>query len=187
MEASAHDASGTGAAAGANESVLPLELAPVAWLLGKWAGVGLGQYPTIEEFRFFQEVTVTTDGRPFLTYHSRSWIVDDEGERIRPSGTEVGYLRPLPDNEVEFLLQHPTGITEVWFGRVEVTGLTDSVITGARLQLSTDGIMRTPTAKEVSAGLRLYGLVEGDLLWTYDMAAVGQPMQNHLSARLKRA
>ena len=98
---------------------------------------------------------------------------------------EVGYLRPLPGNEVEFLLQHPTGITEVWFGSVEITGMSDSVITGARLQLSTDGIMRTPTAKEVTAGVRLYGLVEGDLLWTYDMAAVGQPLQNHLSARLK--
>jgi hypothetical protein len=165
----------------------PPELAHLSWLLGSWAGVGLGHYPTISPFRFFQEVTYGHDGRPFLSYHSRSWLIDDDGNRIRPSGTEFGYLRPLPDNEVELLLQHPTGISEIWYGRVEVTDLVDAAITGARMELTTDGIMRTETAKEVNAGHRLYGLVAGELLWTYDMAAVGEPLQNHLSARLRPA
>jgi hypothetical protein len=30
----------------------------------------------------------------------------------------------------------------------------------------------------------MYGLVQGKLLWTFDMAAVGKPMQNHLAASL---
>ncbi len=45
---------------------------------------------------------------------------------------------------------------------------------------------RTATSKEYSAGQRLYGLVKGDLYWTFDMAAMGQVMQNHLAAQLKR-
>lgn len=164
--------------------VLPSELSHLSWLLGSWAGVGLGQYPTIDDFRFGQEVTFTTDGRPFLYYLSRSWILDEEGNRIRPSATETGYLRPLPDNEVELLLTHPTGFAEIWLGKVTITDIQDARITGARAELQTDGIMRTATAKEVNAGSRLYGLVNGELLWTYDMAAVEQPMSNHLSARL---
>jgi hypothetical protein len=32
----------------------------------------------------------------------------------------------------------------------------------------------------------MYGLVGGDLMWVMDMAAVGQPMQSHASAQLKR-
>jgi hypothetical protein len=163
---------------------LPAELAHLSWLLGTWSGLGLGQYPTIDDFRFSQEVTFRTDGRPFIGYTSRSWILDDEGQRIRPAGTETGFLRALPDNEVELLLTHPTGFAEMWFGRVTVTEIEQARIVGARMEIQTDGIMRSPKAKEVNAGHRLYGLVNNELLWTYDMAAVGQPLTNHLSARL---
>src|SRR5664279_3603046 len=33
------------------------DLAPLAFLIGRWQGVGVGGYPTIEDFRFGQEVT----------------------------------------------------------------------------------------------------------------------------------
>jgi hypothetical protein len=52
--------------------------------------------------------------------------------------------------------------------------------------MSTDVVVRTDTAKEVTAGHRLYGLIGADLGWAYDMAAMGQPLQPHLSAQLKR-
>jgi hypothetical protein len=79
-----------------------------------------------------------------------------------------------------------SGYAEVWYGKVEVTGIENAVITGARIELHTDVIARTRSAKEYTSGHRLYGLVEGDLLWAFDMAAVEQPLQSHLSARLKR-
>jgi hypothetical protein len=56
----------------------------------------------------------------------------------------------------------------------------------AKVELRTDGVMRSPFAKEYTAASRLYGLVESDLLWAMDMAAMGQPLQSHASARLKR-
>ena len=34
--------------------------------------------------------------------------------------------------------------------------------------------------------LEQLGLVSGDLYWTFDMAAVGKEIQNHLAAQLKR-
>lgn len=160
------------------------ELAHLSWLLGRWVGVGTGQYPTIEDFRFGQEVVFATDGRPFLTYWSRSWLLDDDGNQVRPLATESGFWRPRPNNGVEITLDHPTGFAEIWYGSVEVTGIENAVITGARAQLRTDAVMRTESAKEYTAGERLYGLVDGKMLWTFDMAAVGQPMQNHLAASL---
>jgi hypothetical protein len=165
---------------------LPDELAHLTWLLGRWVGVGTGQYPTIEDFRFGQEVSFSTDGRPFLTYWSRSWLLDDDGNQVRPLATESGFWRPRPNNGIEITLDHPTGFAEIWYGSVEVTGIENAVITGARAQLRTDAVMRTESAKDYTGGERLYGLIDGKLLWTFDMAAVGQPMQNHLAASLTR-
>ena len=67
----------------------------------------------------------------------------------------------------------------------EVLSIEEAKITSARARLATKWVGRTPSAKPVDAGDRLYGLMNGELMWTYDMAAVGQEMQNHLWARLK--
>ncbi|NUP51390.1 MAG: FABP family protein [Catenulispora sp.] len=160
---------------------------PLAFLLGTWAGAGVGGYPTIESFNFGQEVTFSyTPEKPFLKYESRSWLLDDEGNQVRPLAQESGYWRPQARTEengtagttrthLEVLLAHPTGISEIWVGEAD----------GAKIELRTDVVARTETAKEYTAGHRLYGLVQGDLLWAFDMAAMGQPMQSHLSAQLK--
>jgi hypothetical protein len=159
---------------------LPEDLHPdcarVAWLLGTWRGNGHGDYPTIEPFQFGQECIFTHDGRPFFHYLSRSWIVDGTGATVRNAAIETGFLRPKPDGGFEWLLTHHTGFVEIWHGTVD----------GPKLEMSTDAVARTSSAKEYVAGHRLYGLVEGDLLWAFDMAAVGQELQPHLWGRLIR-
>ena len=45
---------------------------------------------------------------------------------------------------------------------------------------------RTATGADVTAGRRLYGLVNGELMWAHDLAAFGQPLQSYASARLSR-
>jgi THAP4-like, heme-binding beta-barrel domain len=155
---------------------LPNELVPLAWLVGSWAGAGVGGYPTVEEFRFGQEVVFEHDARPFLRYSSRAWLLDDDGAFVRPLATETGFWRPQADGAVEVTLSHPTGFAEIWIGTVS----------GPRIELRTDVVARTSSAKEYTAGHRLYGLVDGDLAWAFDMAAVERPIQPHVSARLKR-
>lgn len=156
---------------------LHADVMPLAFLLGHWQGNGHGDYPTVEKFTFAQELAFTHDGRPFLHYLSRTWLLDEEGESVRPLAVETGFFRPRPGGEVEVLLTHPTGVAEIYYGAVD----------GAKIQLRTDAVARTASAQEYTAGYRLYGLVEGDLLWTFDMAAVGQPLQSHIWARLQRA
>lgn len=168
-------------------SGLPVELMPLSWLLGRWVGVGVGGYPTVPEFRFGQEVDFSTDGRPFLSYWSRTWLLDENGQQVKPLAMETGFWRPRPDNTVELVLAHPTGYAEVWVGQITVSGIENAVITGAKAELHSDVVARTASAKEYTSGQRLYGLVQGDLLWAYDMAAVGHPLTSHVSARLKRA
>jgi len=150
---------------------------PVAWLLGTWRGNGRGDYPTIEAFGFGQELIFTHDGRPFFHYLARAWIVDEQGEKIREGAIETGFLRCRPEAGVELLLTHNTGFAEIWHGEAA----------DGKLTITTDAIARTESAKEYVAGTRLYGNVAGDLLYAFDMAAMGEPLQPHLWARLQRA
>jgi hypothetical protein len=151
-------------------------LAPLSFLLGRWEGAGVIGYPTIESANFGQEITFGHNGKPFLIYSSRTWLLDADGQIGRPLAVECGYWRPQPGGQLELVLAHPTGITEIYLGE----------ITGTKIEMATDAVVRTATAKEVTAGRRLYGLIGSDLAYAYDMAAMGQPLQAHASAQLKR-
>lgn len=173
---------GTQRPAGAGAGGLPEQfelhpgLAGLRFLVGRWEGAGVVGYPTIESANFGQEISFSHNGKPFLIYSSRTWLLEKDGTIGRPLATETGYWRPQDDGALEVVLAHPTGIAEIYLGQV----------TGTRIEMATDAVARTATAKEVTAGRRLYGLIGADLGWAYDMAAVGQPLQSHVSAQLKR-
>ena len=150
---------------------------PLAWMLGTWRGNGHGDYPTIEPFEFGQELIFTHDGRPFFHYMSRAWVTDASGEKLRDGAVETGFVRCRPEGKVEVLLSHNTGFVELWHGEAAA----------GKLELTTDAVVRSDSAKEYVAGKRLYGNVEGDLLYAFDMAAMGQALQPHTWARLVRA
>ena len=151
-------------------------LAPLLFLLGRWEGAGVVGYPTIESARFGQEISFSHNGKPFLIYQSRTWLLDEAGNLGRPLATETGFWRPQEDGRLEVVLAHPTGIAEIYIGE----------IAGTKIEMATDAVVRTSSAKEVTAGRRLYGLIGPDLGYAYDMAAMGQPLQAHVSAQLKR-
>ncbi|MFD0144811.1 MULTISPECIES: FABP family protein [unclassified Streptomyces] len=154
------------------------QLAPVTGLLGTWSGEGRGGYPTLdEEFTYAQEVTFSHDGRPFLHYEARAWLLDADGAPLRPSARESGWWRIQPEGRVEALVTQPTGIAEILVGRAGA----------GTVDLSSHEVALTPTAKEVNGTRRRYTLVdEGTLDFVHDLAAVGQPLQHHLSVRLRR-
>lgn len=155
------------------------DLAPLAFLVGTWRGGGVGGYPSLErDFAYGQQVTFTHNGNPALAYTSRSWLLDADGNVLGPGAAESGFWRATGDGPdgVELVLAHATGLAEVWVGRAD----------GERVELRTDVVARTATAKEVTAGHRLYGLVDGELMYAYDMAALGHELAPHLSARLRR-
>ena len=81
-------------------------------------------------------------------------------------------------HEIELLLTHPFGVLEMYVGRRDPAK--------PIIELRTDGVLRSPEAKAYNAGARMYGLAQSQLFWAMDMAAVGQDLQSHVSAQLKR-
>ena len=193
---------------------LPAELVPLSWLIGVWEGSGVIDYKVVDgsiSHEFGQRVSFSHDGMPYLNYTSFTWLFPDEpdGEPV-PLAAETGYWRlerelgdgdagpallpavgptHYPDAEsvetlrnadggfdLEVSLVHPGGVTELYLGQVK----------GPRIDLATDAVMRTAGAKDYAAATRLYGLVEGHLLWAWDIAALGQDLRTHASARLAK-
>ena len=148
---------------------LPPVLEPLAFLLGTWHGEGQGRYPTIDDFTYREESRFSFPGKPVVAYQQRTWVLPDG----LPSHAEVGYLRPVPGG-AELVVAHPSGVVEVSGGTV----------TGTRLELVSEAVHVTPTAKSVTEVRRSYER-RGDVLWyRLDMAAVGEPLHFHLEAEL---
>ena len=183
------------------------EVYPLAWLVGRWRGEGVVKYPGIDETPFVQDVVFDHDGGPYLRYESTLRVLEaevpatvpDEGEWPESApealdaaaaegtvwSTETGYWRVSTDrpegleeerHPLEVLLADPSGRVSVYLGAVG----------NGRVDLASDLIARTGTAAEIAASKRLFGLVEGQLLWVWELAAFGEPLQSYASAKLTR-
>ena len=150
------------------------DLAPLAFLLGTWRGEGDGEYPTIEPFRYHEELVFEHVGDPFLLFRQSSWLAGDDA----PLHFERGFLRPgVRPDAVELTLAHPLGLTEV----------AESTLFGAELSFASTSVGRTGTGSAVTALRRHYRL-DGDVLsYEIDMAMDETAMTRHLVAELRRA
>jgi len=191
------------------------DLVPLAFLLGNWQGAGVAELDgaarqstdaegssggsaeggpegssedasgdaaegasETEKCNFGQEVTFSHDGRDFLEYVSHTWQLDAEGEKVRPLETETGYWRIDAERQVEVVMVRDQGVAEVWYGE-----LADGK---PQIDLATDAIARTPSAGPYTAGKRLYGYVNGDLMWVGERATPETALRPYMSAHLKK-
>ncbi|CAN5572799.1 FABP family protein [soil metagenome] len=165
---------------------------------------------------FIHRVSFSHDGGTYLNYAASAWLLDDspasdEGERARTSlVSEMGYWRlsrtatdaeagpgllppfgaPIARTaddveelrnaeggfDIEVSIVHSDGISELYLGAIR----------GPRIDMATDAVVRTAGAKVYAAATRMYGLVDGHLLWAWDIAALGRELSSHASARLQR-
>lgn len=152
-------------------------LAPIAVLLGTWAGEGAGEYPTIDSFGYREEITFAHVGKPFLIYNQKTRALDDG----RPLHAETGYIRVPAAGRLELVLAHPTGVTEIAEGTMAVA---DDVVD---IELSATMIGLTSSAKSVTALGRSFRIAGDELTYTLRLGAVGLPLQHHLAATLRRS
>jgi nitrobindin-like protein len=147
-------------------------LKPVAFLLGTWRGEGEGQYPTIQPFRYREEIRFSHNGKPFLIYAQRTEAIDTG----QPMHGEAGYLRLVGDGRVEFVIAQPIGYAEISLGRVD----------GQRIDVESSSVGRTPTAKPVTSISRSLWLDGETLRYELKMGMESVPLARHLVASFRR-
>lgn len=158
---------------GAPNFPLHPDLAGLEFLLGTWTGEGRGWYSTIAPFAYGEEARFSHVGKPFLAYSQRTWALDDG----RPMHSESGYWRPKPGGAIELVLAHPTGHVEIQEGTLE----------GTTISLSSRLVGATTSAKAVT-GIRRAFELDGEVLrYSMSMEAVGEALQEHLAAELRRS
>ncbi|QVQ50785.1 FABP family protein [Spiractinospora alimapuensis] len=163
----------------------------LSFLVGRWEGVGVTDFPDGEEQQFGQEVEFIRRTDSYLEYRATAWRLNADGTPATTLTSESGYWRARPDAEraaeendgepaphVEALFVHPEGFTELYYGTVFAN----------RIELVTDAVLRSDTAGEVAGGHRLYGLIGADraaLGYAWDLH--GGEGKRQMSAQLKRA
>ncbi|MCR2812818.1 MULTISPECIES: FABP family protein [Microbacterium] len=190
---------------------LPADLVPLSWLLGVWEGTGVIDYEDGEGRRFEGEfahrVSFSHDGGDYLNYTGHAHMLADPqtalvaetgfwrlaraatdvdagpgllpavAEPVNRTADDVEALRTAEGGfEIEVALVHSDGVSEIYVGQVR----------GPRIDIATDAVMRSASAKPYAAATRMYGLVDNHLLWAWDIAALGAPLASHASARLAR-
>ena len=156
------------------------ELLSVLPLLGEWHGEGVrsgGAAGSEADVRFGQWIRFSHDGRGFLAYESRTWRLTDDGAIAAADARESGFWRPRGADDVELLVTSPDGLVELYVGSARTT---------TSWELSTDVLARTPDAPDVSRAVRLYGIVDGALMYAIDRAGPDGPLRPLMSARLER-
>lgn len=173
------------------------EVYPLAWLVGTWSGRGVIDHPATGRKEFSQRLTFDHDGGPYLRFEStlrvadpgRSTVADDEASGSGADGTvwstETGYWRVSPErpegleadrHPLEVIVADAAGRMTLYVGAAG----------NGRVDLASDAMARTGSSADVRASKRMYGLVEGRLMWVEELAAFGEPLRNYASAELNR-
>ena len=147
-------------------------------LIGEWSGTGLGEFPTIEPFEYLETLIFAGDHRPFLHYEERTRRRNAGQTEYIPSHWESGFLRLLPNGEVELINTQGGGRLERLAGTLEETG------TGLILRLHSTAFLNDPRMVETSRTIAVDG---NQMHYTQNMytTAVPGPAQ-HVEARLNR-
>lgn len=144
----------------------------VAWLVGHWTGMGEGMRPGSDEhFACGMDIQFSHNEGDYLFYLAQVHELDDEGVAVKALAMESGFWRPDGKGGIEAVIADADGFIANWFGKVEP----------AKLELATDSVVTPASAKTpFSGGQRLYGMVNSQLLWSFDMATAETELAAYL-------
>lgn len=147
-------------------------------LVGVWRGEGQADTAVDGQYSFGQQLVFAHDGENYLSFESRIWKLDEEGNPVGPDQREAGFWRINLKDEIEFISTHSTGVVEIYYGQP---------VNERAWELEAASTMVTATGPTaLGPGKRLYGLMpNNDLGWVDERLIEGE-LRPRMSAQLKR-
>ncbi|MDD7582775.1 FABP family protein [Corynebacterium sp. 32222D000AT] len=147
-------------------------------LVGVWQGEGQAHGTDGNEYTFGQRLIIAHDGENYLSFSSRTWKIDSEGNPGEADVRESGFWRISPKDEIEMTYTSSTGIVEIFYGEP---------FNERAWQLESASTMVTETGpKNLGPGKRMYGLMPNNNLGWVDERLVDGEMRPYMSAELSR-
>ncbi|KAG5529028.1 hypothetical protein RHGRI_029634 [Rhododendron griersonianum] len=145
---------------------------PLSYLLGTWRGQGEGGFPTINSFKYGEQLNFSHPGnKPVIAYSQKTWKLNS-GE---PMHAESGYWRPKPDGTIEVVIAQSTGLVEVQKGTYDAE---EKVV-----KLHSELVGNASKVREIT---RVFKLVNEELVYVVEMATSLNSLQPHLKASLTK-
>ncbi|ANE04777.1 FABP family protein [Corynebacterium crudilactis] len=147
-------------------------------LVGVWRGEGQADTAEGGQYPFGQQITFSHDGENYLSYESRMWKLNEEGETVGSDHRESGFWRISLKDEIEFVFTHASGVVEIYYGQP---------LNERAWELESASTMVTATGPStLGPGKRLYGLLPTNELGWVDERLVGDALKPRMSAQLSR-
>lgn len=160
-----------GTMAGASPFPVHPSLLPLSYLLGTWKGEGEGGFPTINSFKYGEQLTFSHSGKPVIAYTQKTWKLAS-GE---PMHAESGYWRPKPDGSIEVVIAQSTGLVELQRGNYDAEKMV--------VNLQSEVVGNASKVKEIT---RTFEIVNNELSYVVQMATNLVTLQPHLKATLRK-
>lgn len=154
----------------------------LAWLLGHWEGHGHTQWPSTGDHQVLHQVDFSHNGQPYLHYLLQVFT-DDDGRPGAPLIMESGFWIPGEKNALMAVICNPEGVAASWHGTITGLASPNGGELATKIEMTTDAVLSQGTH---TAGSRLFGKVQGKLMFAFDRADSEIPLQPWLSGELEK-
>ncbi len=150
------------------------------FIVGKWEGTGLAEYPTIKPVDYDEGLVFTRNDRdPVIHYEQRTWIKSAGEDNGHPVFWESGFIIDKGDGAFEMVSAQKSGRIEILRGEAINSD-------GSAIEITFASVMISNDPRIIKSG-RKFRFHENVVDYELHMSTTENPAYDrHLRARLKR-
>ncbi len=160
---------------------MSITIADLGFIVGKWEGTGLAEYPTIASVDYDEGLVFTrNDKDPVIHYEQRTWIKSSDENNGRPVFWESGFIIDKGDGLFELVSAQKSGRVEIMRGDAKTAD-------GGGIEIAFNSVSILNDARLLKSGRR-FRFLENVIDYELQMSTTENPAYDrHLRARLQRS